>query len=646
MKLIRALAAPLIVLTLGWTSAAHAASAQAEAYLRAEELRRAGDVSAARSATRGVGAEIVEWALLRDGKGSFDDYRRFLARNADWPGLPLLAQKGEAAIGPADDPAAVIDYFAAYPPQTGDGVVALMEAYEAKGRTVDARDLAVSAWQSLTLNANAEARLVTRYGSALAPYHDARADALAWDHNFISAARNAARLSQGARALLEAREALASDAAGVDGAIARVPESLQNAGGLAYERFLWRMRKGRYADASALIIAQSSSAKALGNPEAWADKRRALARQMMRDGKGETAYAVASKHFLSEGGSYADLEWLAGYISLRYLNNPAQALDHFNRLRMGVATPISLGRAGYWEGRALEALGATADAKAAYAFAARYQTSFYGLLAAERAGLPFDPQLTGEGSFPDYRGAAFMNSSVTQAALLLHDAGDLPQSARFLRHLGESLSPDALRQLGDLGLSLDPYTALLVAKFAADQGIVLNRAYYPLHPVGDTKLPVEPALTLAISRRESEFYAAAQSGVGARGLMQLMPGTAEMMAKELGISDFSVGQLTRDTALNARLGSAYLAHLIEEFGNNPVLVAAAYNAGPSRVRSWIETYGDPRGATVDPIDWIEHIPFRETRNYVQRVVESLPVYRARLSGQAGVLDLTREMAAR
>ena len=312
---------------------------------------------------------------------------------------------------------------------------------------------------------------------------------------------------------------------------------------------------------------------------------------------------------------------------------------------MAVGTPISLGRAGYWEGRALEAMGARDDAASAYAFGAQFQTAFYGLLSAEKIGLPLDPALTGEMRFADYKQASFMSSSVLKAALVLEEAGETPLAARFLRHLGESLSPQELGQLGDLALDHDPYLAVLVAKFAADQGIVLNRAYYPLHALAEADLPVEPELAMAIARRESEFYPMAQSHVGARGLMQLMPRTGEAMAEKVGIENYS-DSLLFDPIVNTRLGSAYLAQLIEEFGNNIPLVSVGYNAGPTRARDWIKRYGDPRTGEVDPVDWIEHLPFRETQNYVMRVAESIPVYRARLHGETGPVHMMDMLSGR
>jgi len=622
------------------------ASPESDALNAAVKLRAAGDWQAARTTATGVGRDVIEWQYLRAGKGRFDECTAFLERHADWPGLPLLAEKCEASISDAVNPRDVVAYFNNYPPQTGAGTVALTRAYQLTGADGDAQAQAVIGWQTLVMDAESESHLLTQFPTQIAPHNPDRARMLMWQGKFKDAARLGPYLPEGWSALIDAVTRLDEDANGVDAAIEAVPATLAGEPVLAFERFEWRARKGRYDDAVTLLLQQSVSREALGNPLAWGDRRRSLARQMMRDGKAQIAYSAAARHHLTpEEDHYADLEWLAGYIALRYLDEPLTALDHFNKFRTSVATPISLGRAGYWEGRALEAMGAKDDALAAYTFGAQFQTSFYGLLAAERASLPLDPALTGEARFADYNGAAFMSSPVLKAALLLEEAGDLPQAARFMRHLGESLTPQELGQLSDLALDHHPYLAVLVAKFAADQGIVLNRAYYPLHELAKADLPVKPELALSIARRESEFYPDARSYVGARGLMQLMPRTGEAMAAKLGIEGFVENDLT-DPVLNARLGSAYLAQLIEEFGNNLPLVAVGYNAGPTRARDWIARYGDPRGGAVDPVDWIEHIPFRETRNYVMRVAESVPVYHARLTGDTRTITLSRDLKSR
>lgn len=619
------------------------AQADAQAYIRAADHMRQADWPGAQNAARGIGRDVVDWHRLRAGEGGFADYADFIARRPDWPGMDYLHQRGEGAISATTPPHDVIAYFAGRTPVTATGLLHLLAAFEQTGARPEAESLAARAWGDMVLSADAEISMLARFPAALAPVHEARLDMLLWAQEFGAAERLLANVGADWQALAAARIGLARDAAGVDALIAAVPDTLADHPGLAYERFMWRLRKDRTDDAIALLEQRSASAAQLGQPEKWASHRAGFTRAFMRAGQAEAAYSIAAYHHLTTGGTFADLEWLAGYIALSYLNDPELALGHFTTLREGVATPISLGRAGYWQGRAYEQMGDADNARAAFGFAAQHQTSFYGLLAAERAGIAMDSTLAGEPDYPDWRSANFAQSSVLEAALLLHEAGDQQLAARFLRHLAESLSPQELGQLGDLALSLDaPFLALRVAKYAADQGVVLPRAYYPMHDLARSELGVAPELALAIARRESEFYPAARSGVGALGLMQLMPGTAEAMAKALGI-DFTPAALTVDTAYNARLGSAYLAQLIEEFGAAYPLVAAGYNAGPSRPRRWIEELGDPRSPGVDPIDWIEHLPFAETRNYIMRVMESLPIYRARLGGAPVPIRLSEEL---
>ncbi|AMY67606.1 lytic transglycosylase domain-containing protein [Frigidibacter mobilis] len=416
--------------------------------------------------------------------------------------------------------------------------------------------------------------------------------------------------------------------------------------GLAKDRFRWRISRNLYDEAADLLLERSASAEALGAPQGWAGWRATLARREMRVGDPARAYRIASTHHLTSGSSYADLEWLAGYIALRKLDDPETALMHFARFRMAVAGPISLGRAGYWQGRAYDELGREEEARAAYTFAAQYQTGFYGLLAAERLGLPLDPALAGREEYPGLEGAAFAATSVFEAAELLYAAGESGLGERFLLHLAESLGPADLQRLAGHALRHQrPHLALMVAKTAAGQGLVLPAAYFPLNGLEKMDLPVAPELALSIARRESEFDIGVVSHAGALGLMQVMPGTAKMMAEATG-QPYALGRLTSDWRYNASLGAAYLAKLTEEFGPAAALVAAGYNAGPGRPRQWIRDLGDPRAPGVDVVDWIEAIPFTETQNYVMRVAESLPIYRARLTGEAGPIRITRDLTGR
>nr|WP_245824672.1 lytic transglycosylase domain-containing protein [Pseudoruegeria aquimaris] len=587
--------------------------------------------------------DLVEWHRLRSGRGEMGDYLAFLQNNADWPGLPLLRERGEDSIPRGADPRRVLAFFEGAEPRTGVGALRLAEAHAALGQKGEAEAVLVLAWRTLDLTREEREAFQQRHGRLIAPHDEARLDMLLWRGERVQAEAMLPFVSEGWKALAAARIGLRQQVPGVDALIEKVPSSLADDPGLAYERFNWRARKGRNEDAIALLLERSTSAQALGEPGRWAGWRRALARSEMRAGRAQTAYRIASRHFLTEGSAYADLEWLSGYLALRYLDDPRLALEHFSRFRAAVSSPISLGRAGYWQGRALEAMGNAEGAREAYAFGATYQSSFYGQLAAEAAGLPMDPALVGAEVFPDWREAAFMDSEVLHAALILHKAGELSLARRFLVHLAETQDRTGLGQLGDLAFALnEPHIALMIAKQAASRGLVIDKAYYPLHELVDGPIPVPPELALAIARRESEFNPEVVSPVGARGLMQLMPGTAQDMAREVGVS-YSPGRLLSDWAYNAKLGTAYLKELIDEFGENYILVSVAYNAGPSRARRWIEERGDPRSAGVDIVDWIEHIPFTETRNYVMRVTEALPIYRARMSGQVGRPRLAEEL---
>ncbi|ARE39460.1 Soluble lytic murein transglycosylase precursor [Rhodovulum sp. P5] len=590
-----------------------------------------------------VAVDIVTWRQLRAGQGDFEDYLDFLTRNPDWPGLDRIRAEGEGKIVAGTDPDTVLAYFGEDRPRTGTGALRLVQSYAAKGQMGDAQAMAVLAWRTLALSEDAQLALLARFKRQLAPHHEARIDAMLWEGHFLSARRMLPLVPEGWTDLAAARIALRERAPGVDARIEAVPDALRNDPGLAYERFLWRARKGRTDDAIALMEERSLSPETLGRPALWAGWRRSFARKLMREGEMDRAYRLASRHFLTEGSDYADLEWLSGFIALRFRDDPATALDHFRRFAAAVETPISLGRAGYWEGRALEALGRTAEAQAAYAKGGAHQSSFYGLLAAEKAGLAMDPALSGRETYPDWRDAPFANGSVLRAAMLFHEAGERNLMEWFMTHLAETADETGQRQLAGLALRLgEPHVALKIAKVAARDGNVMMGAYFPVTDLAQAAHPVPTELVMSIARRESEFDPAVVSGAGALGLMQLMPRTAQAMATRLDVAYVSA-DLTRDAGYNARLGAEYLARLVEEFGPNPVLVAAAYNAGPSRAHRWVGDRGDPRSAGVDVIDWIEMIPFRETRNYVMRVTEALPVYRARLTGQAEALHLSQEL---
>lgn len=583
-------------------------------------------------------ADLVEWHRLRAGLGAPHDILTFLERNGHWPGLDYLRRQSEAVMTRArfDD---VLEFYDEYRPQTGTGALNHARALLARGRRGEAEAGLVLAWRTLDLTQQEHADFVTEFGTLLAPHHAARLEMALW-RGLRDVEQMLPLVDDETRDLAQLRARVEREGgAGLTDAEARDP-------GIAFELFTRHLRNAP-EEAITVLLRQSRIEGGLGEPERWASWRRALARQAMREGDGLRAYAIASVHQLVEGANFADLEWLSGYLALRYLDAPDLALDHFQRFRSSVSTPISLGRAGYWIGRAQAALGDPEAARLAYAEGAEYQTSFYGLLAAEAAGLPSDSRLAGQEAAPPWRSAAFAATDLHEIGTLALRMGDLGLARRFFLHLAEGQDRQTLLQMGRMLEELgQPHLQVMLGKTAAGQGVVVEGPYYALHPMVEMEVPVPMELALAIARRESEFNHLVRSPAGAEGLMQLMPGTARDMARALGVG-FDRSRVLNDWRYNARLGSAYLVELSARFDGNIVLISVGYNAGPARAGQWINTLGDPRGRDAHAIiDWIEQIPFRETRNYVMRVAESLPAYRARLGRAALPLPFSQELSGR
>ncbi|WP_323765966.1 lytic transglycosylase domain-containing protein [Marinovum sp.] len=600
-----------------------------------EAFRRAGpEGSAAR--------DVILWHFLRGGSGSSGDVMAFLRRSGDWPGLAYLREKSEdtMADAPVEDRLA---FFDGHEPETGTGALALAQALEASGETGAAQAGIVKAWRTLALSDREQALFLDRYGPLLKPHHEARLDLALWEGWEINATRMLPLVSSGWQRLANARMALRARNVNPDPLIAAVPAALADNPGLAYERYEWRMAKGLRDSAIELLLERSTSPESLGEPEYWAGRRHSLSHRAMRNGDPGLAYRIAATHHTVTGRNFAELEWLSGYLALRFQKDASRALAHFTRFKGDVYTPISLGRAGYWLGRAYEALGNADAAKGAYALGAAYQTSFYGLLAAERGGFPFNSQLGGFRPEADWREAAFTKSGVHEAAMLLLAAGEGWLAERFWTHLAESQDEDNLHLMGkmleDLG---QPHIGIMLGKRAAQDGREIAAPYYAVHPVAQRDHPVPTEMVLAIARRESEFDHTVISHAGARGLMQVMPATAQLVARRVGL-DYSQSRLTSDWVYNSRLGADYLRGLAEDFDGNVIMMSAGYNAGPGRPRSWKNAYGDPIKGEIDIIDWIEMIPFNETRNYVMRVSESLPVYRARLGKDPHPVPFSQEL---
>ncbi|MFT4792186.1 MAG: soluble lytic murein transglycosylase [Paracoccaceae bacterium] len=631
-----ALALDLPTPTSGSAIAAMSAASDAKGWDDAEAL-----VAQLRDPTA---TDLALWMRLRGDNPSWPALYDFLTRHPDWPGTSRLRRTAEGVM-PAGLPAAeTIAFFAPEAPATGTGALALARALLAAGRGAAADAEALRAWTTLSMTSAEEDAFLSAFPRTLAAAHWARLDMLLWQGIEGQAARAAARMGKAEQALATARSGLRANNKGVNTLIDAIPASRADDAGLAWERFNWRTSRGLGDGAEELLLERSTSAAALGRPEAWADRRRSMARQAQRDGRIDTAYRIASRHHLTEGSDYADLEWLSGWLALRFMNDPARALAHFQRLEAAVATPISLGRAGYWIGRALEASGDAKGARTAYIRGARHQTSFYGQLAAEKLGGAPDDVLAAAYPIARMPEREFGPPDVLRAALLLNAAEERGLSHWFFTHLAQRAKGETeFAALAGLALKIDrPEIAVRIAKIAAESGSILPAAYHPLTELAQMQGPVPKALALAIARQESEMNSQAISPAGARGLMQLMPGTAKLVAGKLDLP-YGFARLTEDWRYNATLGQEYLSWLIRDFGALP-LAAAGYNAGPNRVRSWLERYGDPRGrGTEVMIDWIETIPFNETRNYAQRVMEGLHVYETRLSGEAAPVTLSARL---
>lgn len=576
-------------------------------------------------------AKILRWQyMVRTGnKATFAQISHFIEGNPDWPWPFSLRRRAEEALakgGPADmPPKAMIDWLDRYPPITPDGRIVLLEALSEIGETERANGLARRIWVHDNLRNSQERRVLRRYRAALSKAdHWARLDRLIWDGRWREAQRMLSRVSKTQRALARARIRLSRMHGGVDNAIQRVPASLRNDPGLLYERARWRRRKGKVRAAFEIL---SNLPAEIQRPERWWLERAITARRLLMAGKHEDAFTLVSDHGLWPGSAeFAHAEWLTGWLALRYLDRPAEALLRFERLQAAVRYPISRARAAYWAGRAANVLEDRVAARQWHLEAARYGETFYGQIAGRKIA---DPDRLDDRPGPTpgaVERAAFESRELVRVVHLLDQIGRDKLVGLFARRIARLDSdPNWLKLTTELADKIGRRDlGVRIARHAYMEGIRVADAAYPL--IAMPKTAVEPALMLAIGRQESNFSVSAISHAGARGMMQLMPSTARSTARKIN-RRYSRARLTRDADYNIRLGMAHLGHLLKRYDNNYVLAIAAYNAGARATRRWIRVFGDPRGPDVDLIDWIETIPLSETRNYVQRVLETLEIYR-------------------
>jgi soluble lytic murein transglycosylase len=617
-----------------------------EAYRAAFEAVHAADWGTAYRnaalATDPVLQKAVRYFALTRGDPSarFDEIVQFLTQNPNWPGEMQLRQRADDVAASASD-AVVQAWYDRFPPITPFGKLRQAELWLARGDTARATEQIRQVWINSDLNAFDEKSMLQKYGIYLRPAdHVARLDRLLWDGREEQARRMLPMVDTAHRLEAEARMALAARAPKAEKLLHDVPSELQNDPGLLFERMQWRRHQDDYDGAIAILDHAPSD---LVRPDAWYRERELLARRALQTGSITIAYRLASHHGLTTGPNFADGEFLAGWISLRFLHDPQTAYTHFVRIYGDATRPITLTRAAYWAGRAAEELKYRELSTTWYSTAAQYLTTYYGQLAASQIGADGKAAVVEDPHPTAPQTAAFEQNELVRVTRAMGEASAADLTKPFMLRLVELAKSPAeytlIAQLAQVIGRTD--VAVTVARRASFAGVTLLDVGYPLAdmPPGNN---LEAPLVLAVTRQESGFDPTALSPAGARGMMQLMPGTAKTVAKNLQIA-YSQQRLLTDASYNMTLGCAYLSDMLERFGGSYVLAVAAYNAGPARVNQWLQAQGDPRAPDVDAVDWVESISIGETRNYVQRVLENVQIYRLRLGDRNLAFSLPTDL---
>jgi soluble lytic murein transglycosylase len=621
-------------------AAAPALSGDPAALKQTLELARRGkiaDATAAASAiTDPLARRLGEWLVLRHGGDEigFARLSAFVAANPDWPGLRGFRARAEAKLWHAKADPDLVRSFAAEPAGVF-GRLALARARLASGDSDGARRLVSEAWRSEALSERLENDVLTAFAALLgADDHRIRMDRRLTAGDGAAALRAARRAGPAEVAIVKACAALRSEARDAATLVGQIEGPARDDLGLVQCRLRDAMRRERFVEAARLVIAAKPDDMAAQDTDEWWRQRRVLARKLLDRGEPLLAYQVLRDAAAPANPNYrAEAHFMPGWIALRYLDEPASARAHFALIDQGSRNPIVLARGAYWRGRAAEALGDVAARDAAFRAAAAHPTAYYGQLA--RARLGHDDLTLRAPRAPDMADGVSPADDLVRAATLLYDIGEPDLVYGFAGDLAErSDDVRALAALGDLARERgDARTMLQIGKTALTRGLSLDTHAFPdigipeHRPIGP---PVERSLVYAVARTESAFDQRDASPAKAVGLMQVTPDAGRDTARRFGVS-YDWGRLVKDPVYNTQIGAAELAALLQEYRGSHIMTFAGYNAGRGRVRDWIKLYGDPRRPDVDPVDWVERIPFAETRNYVQRVMENLIVYRVRLA---------------
>ncbi|MET4155325.1 lytic transglycosylase domain-containing protein [Bradyrhizobium barranii] len=581
-----------------------------------------------------VARKLAEWIILRseDNGATVERYRAFLSANPSWPSQTFLRRRLEAAMwDDRRDDSVAWSWFENESPVSAKGRFTLAKAMLARGDRANAERLVREAWRSDPMSEETENNALDQFGALLTPGDQkARMDTLLYGSENEAALRAAKRLGAGYLALAKARIASVKKAPNARALLDAVPRELHNDPGFIFSKIQLLRREEKFAEAAQLMLSAPKDPNRLYNLDEWWIERRLLARKMIDTEEFRSAYLIARDAALPSRDIYkTEQEFTAGWIALRFLNDPAAATQHFARIGVGSVNPTTLARAGYWQGRAAEAAGRQQEARNAYARAAEQSTSYYGQLARAKLGLP-QIELNSQP-----RGRSAERLEIVRAAHLLYELDEREMAIPVLADMGENGDPEALAGLGELTQRYsDARGMLLLGKAALNRGLPFDFYAYPVNgipqftPIGPE---VERSIVYAIARQESAFNPSVVSPAQAYGLMQVTPDAARYVCKRHGAT-YDLGRLKNDSVYNATLGSAELGGLLEDYRGSYIMTFAAYNAGRGSVKKWVDRYGDPRDPKVDAVDWVELIPFSETRNYVQRIMENLQVYRARFGG--------------
>jgi soluble lytic murein transglycosylase len=635
--------------------AALAAPQASSAAVQAADLALKGKFEDAGAAAQRSGdpaaIKLVELIYLRDHwkDAGYARIMDFLVAAPKWPLTETLLKRAEQSLYANNEPSnLILAHFAKREPVTNDGRLALARANLATGNQTAARALLQKVWSDPDLEATYEKSVLSEFGNLLgADDHKRRVWQMIYAQSANGAIRNAKRLGADYQNAAKVAQSLLRGTAGADTQYDRLPAAMRQQLAMKYALVRYDRRLERYAKARAILVTVPGTASAMGNAEAWWTERRIIARHSVgithRDSL-KAAYQIAKAHGFSTGPNAVEGEFLAGWIALRSLKDTNAALGHFNKLAEIAPSRTEKARAAYWIGRTFSAMGDKGNAHAAFEDASQYSTIYYGQLAREQIGLGKVPEEIDSGQPSAAAAAKIDRDEVIRAFNLVAKANGNASLNMFLWSIANRFnSVDDMNAAASITRDIGGTTmALRLAKAAGQRNIDINHWAYPTKALPNWPQmgkSVERALVYGLSRQESEFDPKAGSKVGAQGLMQIMPGTAKIIAKQYRLP-YTAAKLMGDPVYNVKLGAAHLADLVEEFNGSYVLTLVAYNAGPRRSREWVAEYGDPRGGQVDAVDWVESIPFQETRQYVQKVLQNTHIYRSRLAP-----DTVRPMSA-